>query len=126
MTSPPMPSSAASTLSIAGPIRASSLSVFRMTDTAIARSASVEIIHEPAPVLAGETADIDITACDSLVHVRRSRQRQREGLVAEDQPGLKREALHQGRLRATTGFHMAGTVEIAKHRVQYRHLLTGK
>src|ERR1700733_15037578 len=126
MISPPIPSSAARTLSIAGPILASSLSVLRMTDTAIAPPASVEIRHEAAPVLAGETADIDITACDSLVHVRRSCQRQCEGLVAEDKPALKREARHQSGLRATAGFHMAGAVEMAKHRVQYRGLLTGE
>src|SRR5882757_741149 len=126
MTSPPIRSSAASTLSIAAPILASSLSALRMTDTAIAPPASVEIIHEPAPVLAGETTDIDVTAGDGVVHIRRSCQRQCEGLVPEDKPVLKRKALHQSGLCTTAGFQMAGPVEMAKHRVQHGDLLTGK
>src|ERR1700753_2521592 len=126
MISPPILSIAVSTLSMAAPIRVCSLSVLRMTVTPIKTSSSVKVVHQAAPVLTGKAADIDIAARNGVVDFRNARERHRKSLVPINQPALKREAHHQGRLRASASFEMACTIERAKHGVEHRRFSAWK
>ena len=89
-------------------------------------SISAEVVHQPAPVFAGEAADIDIAAHNGVVYFRNACQRHGEGAVPEHEPALQPQPSHQSRLRTAARFDMAGALEVAEHRREHADLLAGK